>query len=133
MWSDEAALEEATRRLDDWESSIAARAARAKTLAEKIQALTGTAVSPDRRVQVTVDSSGLLVDLRLDESTRQNSAAHTARQILDTTRDARANLLKKVAEVATLTFDVGDPTPALLVDSYRRRLCPDQGAPDARR
>ncbi|WP_229402259.1 YbaB/EbfC family DNA-binding protein [Micromonospora okii] len=133
MWSDEAALDEAARRLDDWESSVAARAARAKALSAQVQALTGTAASPDRRVQVTVDSSGLLVGLRLDESTRQNSAAQTARQILDTTRDARANLLRKVAEVATLTFDVGDPTPSLLVDSYRRRLCPDQGAPDARR
>ncbi|WP_320064386.1 YbaB/EbfC family DNA-binding protein [Micromonospora sp. RTGN7] len=133
MWSDEAALDEATRRLDDWESSLAARAARARTLSAQVQALTGTASSPDRAVEVTVDSSGLLVDLRLDERTRRDAAAHTARQILDTTRAARADLLRRVTEVTTRTLDVDDPTAAALVDSYRRRLDPDQGTPDARR
>lgn len=74
MWADEAALDAATRRLDDWEASIADRAARAKELASRVQAMRGTATSPDRTTEVTVDSSGLLVDLRLDERTRQHSA-----------------------------------------------------------
>lgn len=133
MWSDEAALDAATRRLDDWEASLAARAARAKALAAQVQALVGTAASPDRMVEVSVDSSGLLVDLRLDERTRQNSAADTARQILQTSRAARADLLRKVADAAAHTLDAGDPTAAALVDSYRRRLDPDYGTPDAGR
>lgn len=133
MWSDEAALDEATRRLDDWEASLAARAARAKALAAQVQALVGTAASPDRMVEVSVDSSGLLVDLRLDERTRQYAAAHTARQILQTSRAARADLLKKVADAAAHTLDAGDPTAAALVDSYRRRLDPDHRTPDAGR
>ncbi|MGC4806735.1 YbaB/EbfC family nucleoid-associated protein [Micromonospora sp. DT233] len=133
MWSDEAALDEATRRLDDWESSIAARAAQAKALAGQVQALTGTASSLDRTVTVTVDSSGSLLDLRMDERTRQNPAAHTARQILDVTRAARADLLEKVTRTTTQTLGVDDPTAAALVESYRHRLNPDQGTPDARR
>ncbi|MGW4502742.1 YbaB/EbfC family nucleoid-associated protein [Micromonospora sp. NPDC004336] len=133
MWADEAALDEATRRLDDWEASIASRAARARELSSQMQALRGTATSPDRAIQVTVDSSGLLVDLRLDERTRQRSAAHTARQILETTRAAHADLLSRITEATTEILGAEDPTAAALVESYRRRLDPDRGTPDARR
>ncbi|MEV4665429.1 YbaB/EbfC family DNA-binding protein [Micromonospora echinofusca] len=133
MWADEAALDEATRRLDAWEASIANRAARAKDLASQVQAMRGTATSPDRTVEVAVDSSGLLVDLRLDERTRQHSAAHTARQILETTRAAHADLLGRITEATTGILGAEDPTATALVESYRRRLDPDQGTPDARR
>ncbi|SCG16626.1 hypothetical protein GA0070610_2898 [Micromonospora echinofusca] len=133
MWADEAALDEATHRLDDWEASIADRAARAKELASQVQTMRGTATNPDRTIQVTVDSSGLLVDLRLDERIRQHSAVHTARQILDTTRAAHADLLSSLTKATTGILGAGDPTAAALVESYRRRLDPDQGTPDARR
>ncbi|MEV0881860.1 YbaB/EbfC family DNA-binding protein [Micromonospora echinofusca] len=133
MWADEAALDEATRRLDGWEASIATRAARAKELASQVQAMRGTATSPDRTIQVTVDSSGLLVDLRLDDRIRQHSAAHTARQILDTTRAAHADLLSWITEATTGVLGAEDPTAAALVESYRHRLDPDPGTPDARR
>ncbi|MEV5767041.1 YbaB/EbfC family DNA-binding protein [Micromonospora sp. NPDC052213] len=133
MWADEAALDEATRRLDDWEASIASRAARAKELSSQVQAMRGTATSPDQTIQVTVDSSGLLVGLRLDERTRQLSAAHTARQILETTRAAHADLLSRITEATAGILGPEDPTAAALVESYRRRLDPDRGAPDARR
>ncbi|MEH0972822.1 YbaB/EbfC family nucleoid-associated protein [Micromonospora sp. CPCC 205546] len=133
MWADEAALDEATRRLDGWEASIANRAAQAKELASRVQAMRGTATSADRTIQVTVDASGLLVDLRLDERTRQHSATHTARQILDTTRAAHADLLNRITEATTAILDDEDPTAAALVESYRRRLDPDRDTPDARR
>ncbi|MFG1777734.1 YbaB/EbfC family DNA-binding protein [Micromonospora sp. NPDC049051] len=133
MWTDEAALDEATRRLDDWETSVADRATRAKELASRVQALRGTATSPDRAIEVTVDSSGLLVGLRLDERTRQHSAAHTARQILATTQAAHTDLLSRITEATTGVLGAEDPTAAALVESYRRRLDPDRGTPDARR
>lgn len=133
MWSDEAALDEAARRLDDWESSIAERAARTKALSKQIQQVTATARSLDRTVQVTIDASGMLIDLQLDERSRQRSAAHTARQILETTRAAHAELLRQVTEATTRTLGVDDPTASAIVDSYRRRLSSEQGSPDVQR
>lgn len=133
MWSDEAALDAAARRLDDWESSITERAAQAKALSAQVQHLTGTAQSPDRAVEVTVDSAGTLVGLRLDERTRRHPAAHTAQQILETTRAAHADLLRQVTEATTRALGGDDPTAAAVVDSYRRRLHPDRDAPDAHR
>lgn len=35
MWADEAALDAATRRLDEWESSLADRATRARALSAR--------------------------------------------------------------------------------------------------
>ncbi|MGN9810218.1 YbaB/EbfC family DNA-binding protein [Micromonospora sp. BQ11] len=133
MWADEAALDATARRIDDWESSIAERATQARTLSAQIEVLTGNGRSPDRLVEVTVDSAGLLADLRLDERTRQQSATLTARQILQTTLAARHDLLRQVTEITTQALGTGDPTAAALVASYRRRLDPDQGPSDADR
>ncbi|MGW3855854.1 YbaB/EbfC family DNA-binding protein [Micromonospora arida] len=132
MWADDAALDAAERRLDEWETSLAERANRAKALSATMRELTGIAHNADRTVDVTVDSNGLLIDLRLDERIRQQPAAHTARQILDTTNAARADLLRQVSDAATQSF--GDNASAqAIIDSYRSRLLPDQGPNDAHR
>ncbi|WP_406070315.1 YbaB/EbfC family DNA-binding protein [Micromonospora sp. NBC_01638] len=132
MWADDAALDAAGRRLDEWETSLAERAERAKTLSARVQGLTGTARNADRTVDVTVDSAGLLVNLWLDERIREQSAARTARQILDTTRAAHTDLLRQIGAVAadSLGDDVGAQA---IVDSYRTRLIHDPGSDDARR
>ncbi|WP_405431911.1 YbaB/EbfC family nucleoid-associated protein [Micromonospora sp. NBC_00617] len=132
MWADEAALDAAGRRLDEWESSLAERAERAKTLSARMQQLTGTAHNTDRTVDVTVDAAGLLSDLRLDERIRQQSAAHTARQILETTRAARTDLLSQVREV-TVELLGDDASARAIIDSYRGRLAGDPGSSDADR
>ncbi|MEU4335283.1 YbaB/EbfC family DNA-binding protein [Micromonospora lupini] len=132
MWADEAALDAAGRRLDEWESSLAERAERAKTLSARMRELTGTAHNTDRTVAITVDSAGLLIDLRLDERTRQQSAAHTARQILDTTRAARTDLLRQVRAVTVQSLG-DDASSQAIIDSYRDRLAGDQGSSDVDR
>ncbi|MFI6064144.1 YbaB/EbfC family DNA-binding protein [Micromonospora sp. NPDC051227] len=132
MWADDAALDAAERGLDEWESSLAERAARAKTLSATMRDLTGTARNADRTVDVTVDSAGLLIDLRLDERIRQEPAAHTARQILETTTAARADLLRQVSDAVTKSLG-DDPSAQTIVDSYRTRLIRDPGSDDARR
>ncbi|MGC4796220.1 YbaB/EbfC family DNA-binding protein [Micromonospora saelicesensis] len=132
VWADDAALDAAERRLDEWESSLAERAERAKTLSATMRGLTGTAHNADRTVDVTVDSTGLLIDLRLDEHIRQQPAAHTARQILETTTAARADLLRKVSNATTQSLG-DDASAQAIIDSYRSRLLPDQGSNDARR
>ncbi|MEK8104907.1 YbaB/EbfC family nucleoid-associated protein [Micromonospora sp. M12] len=132
MWADDAALDAAGRRLDEWESSLAERAARAKTLSARLRDLTGTARNTERTVEVTVDSSGLLIDLRLDERIRQQPASRTAQQILETTRAAHADLLRQVSAVTAESLG-DDASARAIVDSYRSRLSHDQGPSDAGR
>ncbi|MEU5909422.1 YbaB/EbfC family DNA-binding protein [Micromonospora sp. NPDC047527] len=132
MWADDAALDAAGRRLDEWESSLTERAERARTLAARVQALTGTACSPDRTIEVNVDSAGLLIDLRLDERVRNQPAAGTARQILATTRAAQTDLLTQLTAVTTDALG-DDPSAQAVIDSYRSRLVRDPGSNDAGR
>lgn len=132
MWADDAALDAAERRLDEWETSLAERAERAKTLSATMRDLTGTAHNADRTVDVAVDSTGLLIDLRLDERIRQQPAAHTARQILETTTAARADLFRQVSDAVTESFG-DDASAQVIIDAYRSRLFPGQGSNDARR
>ncbi|BCJ62755.1 YbaB/EbfC family nucleoid-associated protein [Micromonospora endophytica] len=120
MWADEAALDAAARRVDTWEASIVDRAQRAKSLANRLSALTGTAQSPDRMIEVTVDAAGRLVDLRLDERTRQHPAAQTARQIVATTEAAQADLRRQVTEATRHTLG-DDPAGQAIIDSHRPR------------
>ncbi|MBM0275680.1 YbaB/EbfC family DNA-binding protein [Micromonospora tarensis] len=133
MWADDAALDAASRRLDEWESSLADRAERTRALAANVRALTGTAHHPERTVDVTVDSAGQLIDLRLDERIRHQSAARTAEQILETSRAARAELLRQVSALTTDTLGGADASAQAIIDSYRSRLGHDQGQRDAGR
>ncbi|MEH0828799.1 MULTISPECIES: YbaB/EbfC family nucleoid-associated protein [unclassified Micromonospora] len=126
-------LDAAARRLDEWESSLAERAERARDLSARTQALTGTARTADGLIEVTVDANGLLADLRLDERVRQHSAAHTARQILTVTRDARADLLRRLTDATTDALGADDPAARAIVETHQRRLDPDPGTPDAGR
>lgn len=71
MWDDDAGLDAAQRRVDQWESSLVERAAKASALSQRLAALTARAHSDDRLVEATVDSSGALVGLRLDEQLRR--------------------------------------------------------------
>ncbi|MER7418321.1 YbaB/EbfC family nucleoid-associated protein [Micromonospora peucetia] len=132
MWADEAALDAAARRVDSWEASFADRARRTRSLTSRIQSLTGTARSPDRMVEATVDSSGQLVALRLDERTRQHSATHIAEQIVATARAACAALLRQVTEATRETLG-DDPAGAAIVESYQRRVHPEPGGDGAAR
>ncbi|WP_431899028.1 YbaB/EbfC family DNA-binding protein [Micromonospora chalcea] len=133
MWADDAALTAAAQRLDEWESSLADRAARARDLSARTRGLTGSARSADGLVEVTVDASGLLAGLRLHERTREHPAAHTARQILAVTDAARADLLRQVTEATAETLGADDPAARAIIEAHRHRIGPDEGMPDAHR
>lgn len=128
MWTDEAELAAARRRVDDWESSLAERAARSAALADRLARVTATATSPDRTVEATVDAAGKLVALRLDERVRASSAARTAEQVLATTRAAYADLLRRVTAVTRETLGPDDPAATAVIESYGRRLGGDGAA-----
>ncbi|WP_243420914.1 hypothetical protein [Micromonospora globispora] len=69
-----------------------------------------------------MDSAGTLVGLRLDERIRARSSAHTAEQVLATTRAAHVELLRQVTEATRETLGADDPAASAVIDSYGRRL-----------
>jgi hypothetical protein len=121
-------LNAAARWIDDWQSSIEDRAARAKALSERVTGLRASARSRDGLVVVTVDSTGAIVDLRLDEQTRDRPAADTAHAILTVMRAAQANLAPLVRQAATEELGADDPTAKAIVTSYSRRFLAAPGS-----
>jgi DNA-binding protein YbaB len=117
--------------VDDWESKLAERAAKARELSLRLAALTATARDRAGLIRVTVGSSGSVVDLTLDERCRQQSAAETARQILATVRAAQAQLLDQIGVASREAYGDSIATAESIIESYRQRLHPD-GADAAR-
>jgi DNA-binding protein YbaB len=129
VWGDEAALNAAGRRVDEWDSSLAERATKAAVLSRRLAELAGTATSDDRLVEVTVDSSGALVGLRLDEQIRAQPASRTAEQILAAIRAAHENLVRQASAATIEALGADDPAGRAVVDAYEKRLRP--GGADA--
>ncbi|GIG88476.1 YbaB/EbfC family DNA-binding protein [Plantactinospora endophytica] len=129
MWENKAELDAAQRRVGAWQASFADRADRTAELSRQLTGLRVTTCNPDGLVEVTLDPSGILVDLRLDERTRQWPAARVAAEILATVRAAGTELLREVTEATVRSLGAEDPAGQALIDSYRSRLAP----PDAGR
>jgi len=114
-------LDEAMRLVDDWQAGIEARAARARELASRLGALTGSARSDDGLVSVTVGATGAITGLELKEGIRDRPAADTARAILATVRAAQASLTAAATAVTAETVGTDSETGRAVIASYVSR------------
>jgi len=114
-------LDEAERRIDDWQAAIEQRATQARELAARIASLSGSARSGDGLVEIAVDSSGGVTDLRLDEQIRRQPAADTAAQILATLAAAQDDLLTQATTVTEETVGADSETGRAVLASLARR------------
>jgi len=117
--------EAAYRLIDNWESSLKERAARAKAFADQGAGVTVTARDPDGIVEVTVDSTGVVTALNLSERIRKQSAVEVAEKILATMRKAQAQLSRRMAEVAAETMGGDSDVTRAVVASYEKRFPAD--------
>ena len=127
VFDNEADLDAAERRVDEWQSGFEQQAARARELADRVAALTVTATSDDGLIEVTVSSSGTLTGLRLDENIRRRPAEDTAGQILAVHRAALAVLTDRVVEAVEDTVGPDSPAGRAVVASYADRVRVDVG------
>lgn len=134
MWGDDADLDATQRQLDEWESSLADRAARTSELSQWLAHITATARSDDGSVEATVDASGALTALRLDEQIREQPASRTAEQILGTVRAAHEYAVREASAATVEALGEDDPAGQAIIDAYERRLRrPSEDVPDAGR
>jgi len=129
---DEPDLTAAERWVDDWQTGIEERAAQAQALARRVGQLSATVHSRGDVVGVTVDSSGAMTALRLDDNACRHPAAWIAEQILATVRAAQAELVRQVTEATTQTVGLESEIGRAMVASFTRRLPPpEDGGGDA--
>lgn len=126
MWpGGEADFNAAERWIDDWQARVAERAARTQTLAGRLPEMTGAGSAANGWVSVTVNSSGALVDVRLDEQVRKHSAQWIAQQVLTASRAATADLVRQARTIVAETVGRDSPEGAAVVQAFTARLGED--------
>jgi len=118
---DESSLDEAERWVDGWQAKIEARAAKVRELSERLAGLEATARSEDGLVQVTVGSSGVMTDLRLDDGVRRHSGQWIADQILAVSKAARRELASTVEAATNEAMGAESPDGRAILAAYADR------------
>ncbi|MEV0650971.1 YbaB/EbfC family nucleoid-associated protein [Phytomonospora sp. NPDC050363] len=108
--------------LDAWQRDAAALTETTRRLAVDISTLTASASDPGRLVTVSVDSGGLLRDLRLTRQAMTRPPEDLAERILSATRLARADIADAVAELAAAVSGPATEAAREIADSYRDRF-----------
>ena len=120
----------AHERIDQWESDLKERVARATELATRTAGLTGSAKDREGLIEVTVDSTGSMTQLWLSERIRHQPAAATAQLVMATMRAAQMQLAQRVTAETVATYGQNS---AAIVAAIERRFGIDSGGNDAAR
>lgn len=119
-------LDDAEQWVADWSLAASTRAEQAREMSRLVRGLSATAADRASGVEVTVDASGVPVDLRLDAAAQRLAPSELARRILALMRRAQATLAGKVAEAAAGTVGADSPAGRAVIDSFARRFPSDE-------
>ncbi|HEY8372664.1 MAG TPA: YbaB/EbfC family nucleoid-associated protein [Pseudonocardiaceae bacterium] len=112
----------ARERLAAWKERIDNLAANTRAMRDRLQEVRVTARDPNGLAEVTVDSTGALVDLQLTDRIRQVAPAVIARTIMATLADARNKLADRCQEIITDTMGSESPAARAIADSVERHF-----------
>jgi DNA-binding protein YbaB len=122
----------ARERLGAWKSRIDKLAADTQEMGERLKAVRVTARDPGGMAEVTVDSTGAVVDLRLTDRIQRAAPSVVAQAIMATLAQARSQLADRSQEIVADTVGTESPAARAIAESVGRlREMPaaDQAAP----
>jgi DNA-binding protein YbaB len=115
-----------------WTAQVSARASAAAEMADRVALITATATGADGAVRVTVNGSGLLSDLKLDNRVQRMPGEELAAEIMRVMRRAQSALADEVGSVVHDTVGADSETGRAVLDSFERRF-PHEEDPDEER
>jgi DNA-binding protein YbaB len=95
--------DDALQRMEAWKGRIDKLAADTKAMSDRFQQLQVTKKDRDGLTEVTVDSTGALVELKLTREIERSSPDVVAATIMSTIRDAKAELAERSQEIIAET------------------------------
>jgi DNA-binding protein YbaB len=122
-------IEAAEDWVRSWTAAASERAAAAQALSDQVSHLSVAASDRDGAVTVTVNGSGVMIDLRLTEAAGRQPMDRLARTILRTMHIAQSSLADRVAGIAAQTTGADSETARAVVSSFERRF-PSPPDPD---
>ncbi|RQX19262.1 hypothetical protein DDE19_04795 [Micromonospora ureilytica] len=111
--------EDARERLEAWQANASRRAADTQAASAGLRALRVTASDAHGIVEVTVDSTGAMADVRLSARAQRVSLEQTQQAIMGAYRNARVKLAEAAAEVVRETVGADSATGRALLAGFR--------------
>lgn len=123
--------DDARERLEAWKGKIEKLAADTKDMSDRFQALQVTKSDRDRMAEVTVDSSGSLIGLKLTREIERSSPEVVAATIMSTIRAAKAELAGMTQEIIEETVGAESTAGQAIAARVSEHLLADAGAAEA--
>ena len=127
----------AMEQLRAWKGRIDRLAADTQAMSTAFQDLRVTVADDNGLAEVTVDSAGVLIDLKLGRQVQRVAPEVTARTIMETIRRARTQVANRSREIITDTLGSDSDAARGIAERVSQRLLPDdspgdEGAGDGR-
>ena len=108
--------------LQSWKEKADQAAARANAMAEQLQRLRITAKDDNGLAEVTIDSSGVLLDLQLTDRIQRYSPDAVARAVMSALREARQKAARQAHDIAVETMGPGSLSARTIAERMRQQL-----------
>ena len=108
--------------LQSWKEKADEAAARANAMAEQLQRLRTTAKDENGLAEVTIDSSGVLLDLKLTDRIRNYTPDAVSRAVLGALREARLTAARRAHDIAVETMGPDSLSARTIADRMRQQL-----------
>ncbi|WNM38082.1 YbaB/EbfC family nucleoid-associated protein [Micromonospora halotolerans] len=108
-----------------WKGRIDKLAADTKAMSDRLQELRVVAEDDNGLAEVTVDSSGALLDLRLGRQIQRVSPEVVAQAVLEAIRRAKGQLAERSQEIIAETVGTESPAARAIAERVGRQLRPD--------
>ena len=108
--------------LRSWKANVDAAAERARAMAERLQGLRSTGQDDNGLAEVTVDSSGVLLDLELTERIHRYAPDAVARAVMTAVRAARQEAARQAHDIAVETMGPDSLSARTIAERMRQQL-----------
>ncbi|KAA5830249.1 YbaB/EbfC family nucleoid-associated protein [Saccharopolyspora hirsuta] len=112
----------ARERLAAWKDQIEKLAADTKTMSERLQEVRVTATDPKGLVELTIDSTGALVDIKLTNRMERTAPDEVSRTIMATLAEAKNQLADRSQEIIADTVGTESAAARAISESVGNHL-----------
>jgi DNA-binding protein YbaB len=122
--------DDARQRLEAWKGRIDKLAADTQAMSDRFQQLQVTTKDQNGMTEVTVDSSGALVGLKLTKEIERASPDVVAATIMSTIREAKAEVAHRSQEIIAETVGTESPAARAIAERVGQHLLGSRGSED---
>jgi DNA-binding protein YbaB len=110
--------EAARQRLMRWKENADKRAEQTQEVAARLQELRVTVRDENATVEITVDSSGAMVDVQFGYRIQRQDPEYTRRTFLEVQAEAKRQLAEAARDVVAEVLGTDSPTAQAMQDAY---------------